>query len=489
MVRLLLLVVLALDLGNLCAQQSFDPEKKLRHKEMSDDLYALKKKIIDSHPNPFAFITQTEFNDRYTELVKALPDTATAAEFVYYVARALEVMKDSHTGLDFNYLTAALLDHERRILPLNLISGKDGFLVEKDPRDHIEPGTKILCINNESIDDLYAKVLLYANSEGEALVSRRRVADAILPIVLSLQNKLGETVRVDVEAPDSQRVEHLDMHTMNKAYFRQRRQYQRSMEWDSIFSFKTAKEGKYAMLKIGSFSPSSSKKFRKFIKSAFKDMSAFCTSDLVIDLRDNGGGSSSNVEYLYSFLKEAGHNTPSNVILKSSELSRSRQKMFDSGLVRAYFKLFHGRDENVKSFLHLYDLPFGELDTSYYHDREVQPLKRVFMGDVYLIINGLTASAAVDFTNTFKKEKRGVVVGEPCMGPVSGTFGNPASYKLENSGIRVFIATIRYNYDNTFIYESHAIQPDYYIETKLSDLAKGKDTQLEFIESMMLQKK
>jgi C-terminal processing protease CtpA/Prc len=96
-------------------------------------------------------------------------------------------------------------------------------------------------------------------------------------------------------------------------------------------------------------------------------------------------------------------------------------------------------------------------------------------------MNGLTASAAVDFTSAFKKRKRGVLVGRQCLGPITGTWGNPASFTLPKTGLRVSISTIRYNYDNTFRYERAGILPDHYVERSAQDVHADRDSPVDFV--------
>jgi C-terminal processing protease CtpA/Prc len=102
-----------------------------------------------------------------------------------------------------------------------------------------------------------------------------------------------------------------------------------------------------------------------------------------------------------------------------------------------------------------------------------------------VLINGLTASAAVDFTSAFKKRNRGMLVGRQCLGPITGTWGNPATFTLPKTGLRVSIATIRYNYDNSFRYERAGIMPDHWVECNAQDMRANRDTSVDFITKLI----
>src|SRR5262249_1036729 len=154
----------------------------------------------------------------------------------------------------------------------------------------------------------------------------------------------------------------------------------------------------------------------------------------------------------YSYIDTNGYNTPDNIIGRNSRLAKERAGKMNTGFARWIIRTFYKKNEDVQSYLQLLALPEGEMDTMYFSEPVVQKRSKVYTGDCYLLIDGLTASASVDFTNAFRQRKRGVIVGEPCLGPVTGTWGNPVTYTLLHSGVKVSIATIRYNYDRSFHY-------------------------------------
>ena len=50
---------------------------------------------------------------------------------------------------------------------------------------------------------------------------------------------------------------------------------------------------------------------------------------LIIDLRGNAGGLSTEVEYLYSFIDKKGYNTPSNIVGKRSKISDQKYRFLN----------------------------------------------------------------------------------------------------------------------------------------------------------------
>jgi hypothetical protein len=148
-------------------------------------------------------------------------------------------------------------------------------------------------------------------------------------------------------------------------------------------------------------------------------------------------------------------------------MKRSRRSF--GGLKRLFVRLV--QNENIKAFFEASSLPEGAIDTLYFSEPVVQKEKYVFNGKVYVFMNGLTASAGVDFASAIRQRNRGILIGQPCMGSGHGTWGNPENYRLKNTGIPLHIATIRYNSDDTFDMTPAPMQPDYLIK----DIPRAKD--------------
>ena len=84
-----------------------------------------------------------------------------------------------------------------------------------------------------------------------------------------------------------------------------------------------------------------------------------------------------------------------------------------------------------------------------------------YNGPVALIMDGLSASASVSIASWFVRSGRGMTFGEPPMGSISGTFGNPVQIKLPESGLLVNIASARYFTQNPMQWVSLPLLPDF----------------------------
>lgn len=456
------------------------------------DLESLKQALLTSHPSPFEFCSEKYFNKVYEASTYAIEERTSLSEFSLIVANLLNTLRDSHTAIDYNQLQELQLAYGGFYLPLGIERVPDGrlrLLVKRDWEQKITAGSELLSVNGVDTEQLFKRALSYACIEGDAEEAQKAVATSILMICAGLNNpfKAENQVRVvDFNSGDT-----LDVTLkgyIRKDFYRER--YRREMdEYPYPVVLDIDDEHNLAILKVTTFAPAGARKYKRRLQECFSQVIEGNYGNLVIDLRNNGGGSSAMVEYLYSFLDTAGYNTPSNVIGRNSSLASSRSRLMYSTLGDIITFLFYARNEDVQSFRHFAELPEGGIDTVYFNQPTRQVPSLVYGGNCFVLINGLTASAAVDFTNAFKKRKRGVIVGQQCLGPVTGTWGNPAAYTLPKTGLRVSIATIRYNYDDSFNYERNAIMPDHWVDCSAEHLNTKTDSQIEFVINQLKKKR
>jgi hypothetical protein len=478
---------------NLNAQAK--PDSLYTRDVLLSDLDSLKQTILKSHPSPFAFCGEDSFHQAFEEAASSIDSLMSIRDFSRVVAHLMEVMRDSHSTLEYGQIVELVFnDPKSYVIPFTVErkpaqSGFDNeFLVARDWEDVLPKGGKLLSINGMDVHDLYDIALSYSCTEGDAMEARYDLATTLLPNINALFNapdSINEFVVVPFGS-DSAATYHVRGY-QKKEYIAKRKERSK-LDINKWIDADFDKDNSLVYFKLSTFSPPNSRKLKKTVKQTFKKANKEGYDNIVIDLRYNGGGSSTWVEYLYSFMDEDGYNTPNNVIARNSELALARNKGMDLWISKFLVKIFYPKDEDIKSFQHFRSMPLGEMDTLYFHDKAFQKDKYVFKGNAYLLINSLSASASVDFTSSFYKKQRGEIIGVPCLGPLTGTWGNASRYQLPASKLKVSISTIRYNYDDTFEYLREPIQPHHILRPTAEDLNVERDTQLELVKTLIKQK-
>ena len=479
--RLLLLSGVLFACATTFAQKEenvFFPAEKLLQ-----DLDTLYKTILQSHPKPGGFLDLDSFHHVYDSLSSTITDSLSDIEFSIKVAELIGSMGDSHTSLDYTQFVQWSFKKNKYVVPFSAFSEQGKIYLHHDWEDKIPGGSEIVSVNGIAVRDIWNTALIFSCREGDSPDAQLRIADAILPSLTSL---LANADSINSFQVISSITGELDMHLLpglNEKVYKTRKKERLKLPQNKVLDFQINDSSTVATLRIGTFAPANIKAYQKFIRKSFREIHRTGCDSLILDLRGNGGGSSNQVEYLYSFLDTSGYNTPANVISVKSPLALKRVRPMTKKVSLFVLRNFFKKNEDIQGFLKMVDLPMGALDTSYFKVRRKQAEKDVFMGSCVLLINGLTASAGVDFTNAFQLRNRGLIVGEPCLGPTSGTWGNPAYFVLPNSRVKLTISTIRYNYDNSFRYEKAALQPDIRILPSCTMALEKKDECLEYLKN------
>ncbi len=225
-----------------------------------------------------------------------------------------------------------------------------------------------------------------------------------------------------------------------------------------------------AILSINTFEINTGQ-FKDSLETIFQTLKEKGTKHLVIDLRQNGGGTNDNVSMLFSFIASAPfqHLNRAEMIARSLTYSSFISNSKSIGE-------FSNRSEQTSAYL---------VNESYAGTITKNPVhKNLFNGNVAILTSGNTTSAASEFAAIFHYLQRGNIVGEETGGCYYGsTGGNYLNLKLPNSGLEVRIPTIRIL---TAVKEDFKRQPkgrgtfpDYQISPTINDILSKKDVQID----------
>jgi hypothetical protein len=120
-----------------------------------------------------------------------------------------------------------------------------------------------------------------------------------------------------------------------------------------------------------------------------------------------------------------------------------------------------------------------------------QPMINNFSGRLYVLIDGLTTSAATQFASLVKQNKRGILIGENAPGSLFGGSGRGYSYfYLPNSGLLTMISQYRlYLISPTQKRKDECVTPDYKPIKSFSDILNGIDKDIEYSMKLINEKK
>ncbi|PZU19234.1 MAG: peptidase S41, partial [Chryseobacterium sp.] len=255
--------------------------------------------------------------------------------------------------------------------------------------------------------------------------------------------------------------------------------------YNRTFKF-LAPDSSTAYIKVKSFSRTYSEKFYKETFAKIKNAKA---KYLIIDIRNNYGGSLDEINNLYSYLASE----PFTLIKRSQVTSKS------SPLKTNYFRKSNALNYTFKSLLYPAFLVSQTMNTYkkdsivYYKmkaDRETQPQKDAFHGKVFVLINGGSFSASSIIAAKLKNDKLATLVGEETGGANDGTIAGFYSYqKLPHSKISLPIGLALVQPNISFTNTERGVIPDVTITENIQDILDKKDRQMEWVMKKIVNEK
>jgi hypothetical protein len=250
----------------------------------------------------------------------------------------------------------------------------------------------------------------------------------------------------------------------------------RKKEYTGPYSYHFFPEYGTCLMVVNSFGkPDTVEQYANKFKETFKVIEEKGITHLIIDVRENQGGSGLTGDELLKYLA----NQPFHQIEKVEQ--RLVPEFFDLceqyGLdINKIMTDEYGIDlENLKS---KGDYKPGITVTGQVPFKNPHESSDRFKGSVYLLIAKPTFSAASNFAAAVKYFKMGTLIGQETSGE-KDHYGQVLPIQLPHSGLKGQVSTAHFVTVGG-VKDKGGVKPDYEVRQRPEDTAKGVDTVLEF---------
>jgi hypothetical protein len=386
-----------------------------------------------------------EYEMKVLKARKALSDSMTRMEFFIIASPVMTCLQDGHTSLQFPRDDISLIEDKLFPFPVQVNWRDSTVRISEDrsePKTGIPVGAKILEINHvpvkQILDKMYVVVsgekVFFKNSNIELNFTRYLYLfyhDSVFLIKYKFDNQYFNKMVNGI--PVGQRYPNSGSNQTSPA----QQTHNISLE------LKIIPDSSIAIITLfyfpqGNWHPKLDSVFRVLRKQKIKD--------LIIDIRNNGGGNSASGDDFLQYI------------------SKVPFKQFGATTIRTSRKQIE--------FYKWYNLIVDStaIGIKHWPESPPDPLKRTKNkfenGHVYLLINNNTYSSAASFSWAFKYFKMGTVIGEE-TGGMAVCFGNNVLQQLTNTKLQYSVSHKKfYHYGATDADGMHGTIPDYAIPSE-----------------------
>jgi len=463
----------------LHVNQSPTLQDELPVSQLREDLAVLRSSLEEGHGGFYQYSTKVQMDSVFDTAERQITAPLTEMEFYRFLAPVVASINDGHTGISGSPEFESQLRRQQILLPFKLAFVGETAYLHRNYSDNtdIEVGGELVSINGTPMDGVVAAVFPTLPSDGRVETSKYRRLESTSRFGDVFSRVFGITTRFDLTyrppgggAVQSITVDGITAAELTRRFEERYADIARAEENRPPVQL-TYRDG-IPILTVRTFGgrtiSNAGIDYPAFLQNSFRDIAERQAEHLVIDVRNNGGGSDEYGKLLAAYLipepfdyyRFLEVNSDSFAFLEhtgmsSSDIPRDRLRANERGK----FDL----------------LGHPNLGTQ-------QPLQPNFAGDVYILINGASFSATGEFTSVVHHHGRATFVGEECgAGYYGNTSGMMVGVTLPNSGISVRVPLVRYTmavsgYEPT----DRGLIPEHHVEFTIEDLLAGRDTVLEY---------
>lgn len=434
--------------------------------KLKEDLDFLFKTIEEVHPNMYAYTSKEEFAPIREQLYKSINRPMNRIEFYKLIAPVVASLKNGHTYVEPLFSDfQKYIENGGKIFFLGLDCDSESIILSdyNGPLD-LPLGAEVLTIDNHNAGEFLTKTARFFPAEGKnynlALLHRKGFLPMYLwlektntePLMLQIKTNDGQVKKYDIKAMDYNQLKNFQKKKANNNESKTESISKPENQW---YSYHYISEYNTGLIEFNSFYDI--EKFTRFLKETFSQIRQENVPNLIIDIRNNPGGSSSIGDELLKYLTDKPFRQFEKVQIRMS------RQLFE---VQPDFTISHP------------DVEIGSIVKVEENVKKAENNPLIFKGRVFVLIGPKSASSSVSCASAIKHFHIGTLIGQETI-DTTVSYGDCVPAKMPNSGLDFKVACKRFVCAGGKE-DGRGVIPDYEVKQKPQDTAKGVDTVLQF---------
>lgn len=421
---------------------AFGQPKSFSREQMVQDIDVLFSTIEKVHPNMYAVYPKQNLEKDIEKVKSELKQSGDIFYFFRQVAPLVVKLGDGHTNIFPPFNSPEDLAN----IPIFPISVKltypdMGIFVRDDytqAQNTIPAEAQIISINNRKAESIVQEMMNYSSGEKD-FYRIDKLEQLFLPLMCVLYgDSIFDIEYLSIQKKHSIQVKAISFNEANEIGLQQN-----ILVPPELYTFKTLPDKNIGIIEFNEFTDLD--KFKVFLDSTFQVLQKENIENLIIDIRQNGGGSSSLGDEMFQYISPTPFAQFGKTIVKYTDIQKQA------------YKTTYNREITNPDGIEIYN-----------ENAELINLRENtlrYKGNVFLLISHRTFSSAASFSWAFKYFKMGTVIGEE-SGGMAVCFGDMIPLKLPNTGLFYGCSYKKFYHYGATDDNIHGTLPDYNVKSE-----------------------
>ena len=467
-------------------RRAYAPDKKFSPRLLQEDFEVLRGVLESHHPGLYWYQDRETWSRNTQQVLLQLNDSLTEPEFRKKLRLLTASIRCGHTAIQSSRSIQRYTDSAsiQTLFPLSLKCWKDTMMIlgNLDVKDSVlNRGVQVLSINGRSAKQLIDTLSGYISGDG----FNRTHPDQIL----SGWGSFGNHYRLYLDTSAALTFDYIDRRGQEQSTVRSlytpkkdsairrgqpalSKKEKNAQALERIRSLQIDTANHQALMRINSFGENGH--LRRFFRTGFRLLAQNQVADLIIDVRNNGGGRVGHSTRLTRYISKRPFRVADSLyaIRRHSKYGKYIQHNW---AIQALMPLLTKKRKD------------GLYHFGYFERHRFSPKrKKQFEGRTYILTSGYSFSATTLFINAVKGQPGVTVVGEETGG---GAYGNSAweipTVVLPNTRIRLKIPLFRMVMDKSLPNSGRGIFPDVEVNATPESIRLNYDNKMRVTQSLI----